>query len=118
MFDPSLTVRLVLGIYRIVRRRVRTIGSTSWPMADGKIFDGKVAQGDIHGWSAELTYSYSAFGEYYSGAFSKGFTLKKNAESFLERFPRGTPVPIRYKADKPGISALLLSDVGLLVRSF
>jgi hypothetical protein len=115
MVDPSLAIRLVLGLYRFVRRRVRIIGSTSWPMADGKIFGGKVQQGDIPGWSVLLTYSYSALGEYYSGTFYKGFGRKKSAEAFLQRFPSGTPLPIRYKAESPEISTLLASDLGLLL---
>ena len=115
MLDPTLTIRIGIGLYRVTRRRVQLIGSTAWPMADGKIFDGRIGQSDIQGWAAEITYSYSALGEYYSGTFSKGFRRKKTAEAFLERFPRGTPIPIRYKAEKPQISTLLLSDVGLLV---
>ena len=115
MFDPTLTIRLAIGAYRLARRRLQLIGSTSWPMADGKVFDGRIGQSDIQGWAAELTYSYSALGEYYSGTFSKGFRRRKTAEAFLERFPRGTPIPIRYKAEDPQTSTLLLSDVGLLV---
>ena len=84
-------------------------------MADGRIFDGKVEQGDIQGWVTELTYSYSALGEYYSGTYQRGFRRKKTAEAFLERFPRGTPIPIRYKAENPGISTLLPGDLGVLI---
>lgn len=84
-------------------------------MADGKVFDGKLGQSDIQGWAAELVYSYAAFGEYYSGNYRRSFSRKKHAEAFLERFPRGTPLAIRYNPENPEISTLLLSDVGLLL---
>jgi len=111
MLDPGLAIRIAVGLWRILLRRIRVIGSTSWPMADGKIFDGRVKPSEISGWAVELTYSYSAFGEYYSGSFVKAFTRKKHAEAFLERFPRGTPLPVRYKAENAAVSTLLLSDI-------
>lgn len=115
MLDPSLVFRIVVGAYRFIKRRLELAGSTSWPMADGKVFDGRVEQSEVQGWAAELTYSYSALGDYYSGTFSKTFLRKNSAEAFLQRFPRGTPIAIRYKAEDPQVSTLLLSDVGLLV---
>ena len=53
-------------------------------MANGRVFDATVVSDDIQGWAAEITYSYSAVGEYYSGLYRRGFRLKKNAEAFLE----------------------------------
>ena len=114
MFDPTVSLRLALAIYRFTQRRIRVIGSTAWPVADGKVFSGKVEKDDL-GWATELTYSYAALGEYYSGTFRRGFRRKKNAEAFLERFPRQTPIPVRYKPQKPEMSALLLSDMDLLL---
>ncbi|SRR5258708_5966151 len=115
VLDPTLSLRLAIAIYRVAQRRILVIGSTAWPMADGKIFSSTVQHDDLHGWAAELTYSYAAFGEYYSGTFLRGFRRKKNAEAFLERFPRQTPIPVRYKAENPQISTLLLSDLHLLL---
>ena len=115
VLDPTLGIRLALAIYRRARRRIRLIGSTSWPMADGKVFSGAVQHDDLRGWVTELTYSYMAIGEYYSGTFYRAFTRKKNAEAFLERFPWQTPIPVRYKLEKPEVSTLLLSDLSLLL---
>jgi hypothetical protein len=84
-------------------------------MADGRIFNSAVGRDDIQGWVVELTYSYLAFGDYYSGKYFRGFRRKKRAEAFLERFPRETPIPVRYKAERPEISTLLLSDMSLLL---
>src|SRR5579884_2180618 len=102
--DIGGAIRLGVAVYRFAERRIRVIGSSAWPMANGRVFAGAVVSDDIQGWAAEITYSYSALGEYYSGVYRRGFRLKKNAEAFLERFPRETPIPVRYKAERPDIS--------------
>lgn len=84
-------------------------------MANGRVFDTAIQEAEIQGWAAVLTYSYSAFGEYYSGTYSRGFRRKKTAEAFMKRFPRDTPIPVRYKAEDPAISTVLVSDMGLLL---
>jgi len=84
-------------------------------MADGKVFDIIVRSDDLQGWAAELTYSYCAMGEYYSGTCRRGFRRKKQAEAFLERFPRNTPLPVRYKPEHADTSTLLIGDLGLLL---
>jgi hypothetical protein len=115
MLDVGNTLRIGVAVYRLAQRRIRVIGSTAWPMADGRIFNGALVRDEIQGWAIELTYSYTAFGEYYSGKYFRGFRRKKTAEAFLERFPRDTPIPVRYKAEHPEISTLLLSDMSLLL---
>jgi hypothetical protein len=91
------------------------IGSSAWPVANGRVFDAAVVQDEIQGWAAELTYSYVAFGEYYSGVYRRSFRRRKNAEALVERFPRDTPIAVRHKADNPDISTVLVSDLGLLL---
>lgn len=118
MFDPNLAIRLIIAAFRHARRRIQVAGSTAWPMADGRIFSGEVKQDDVQGLVAEVTYSYVALGEYYSGTYRRSFIRKKRAEAFLERLPPNTPVPVRYKAETPDISTLLLSDLGVLLVGF
>lgn len=115
MIDVGTLIRIAVKVYNLASRRIRVIGSTAWPMADGRVFNTAIQQDEIHGWAAVLTYSYLAFGEYYSGTYAHGFRRKKTAEAFLERFPRETPIPVRYKAEKPEISTLLPSDMSLLL---
>jgi hypothetical protein len=115
MLDVGALVRMGVAVVRVARHRIQVIGSTAWPMANGRIFDISVQHDDIHGWAAELTYSYTVFGEYYSGTYCRGFRRKKRAVAFLERLPRETPIPVRYKAEHPEISTLLLSDLSLLL---
>jgi hypothetical protein len=115
MFDPGLSIRLVVGLFRLAQRRINVIGSTAWPIADGKVFGCAVQRDDLQGWVAEITYSYVAFGEYYSGTYRRGFRRKRKAEAFRGRFPGTTPIPVRYKAEQPEVSTLLLRDLGLLL---
>ena len=116
MIDPTLSVRLAVALFRFTRYRVQIVGSSAWPMADGKTFGaGRLDRDELRGWVSVITYSYSAFGEYYSGTYQRGFRRKKKAEAFLERFPRNTPVRVRYKSNRPDISTLLLTDLGLLL---
>lgn len=113
MFDVSLAIRLITRLYRTVRRDIRTIGSADWPAGDGKITNGRVVRDSVLGWVVELSYYYVALGEYHAGKFQRTFMRKKPAEEFLARFPAKTPVPVRYKPEKPQISTLLLSDLTL-----
>jgi hypothetical protein len=116
MFDPTFSIRLAIAVFRATQRRLQVVGSTSWPIADGRIFGGgAVEPDDLRSWMAVVTYNYSAFGEYYSGTFRHGFRRKKRAEAFLERLPQNTPIPVRYKPNHPEISTLLLTDLGLLL---
>jgi len=115
VFDPGFSVRLTIALFRLATRRIQVVGSTAWPMADGKIFTGDVRADDLQGWVTDITYSYVAFGEYYSGTYRRGFRRKKRAEAFLERLPRNTPLPVPYKPGRPETSTLLLSDLGLLL---
>jgi hypothetical protein len=109
------TLRMWLAVYKMAQRRIQLIGSNAWPMANGRIFESSLQHDDIYGWATELTYSYTVFGEYYSGIYRHGFRRKKRAEAFLERFPRETPIPVRYKSQRPEMSTLLLSDLSLLM---
>jgi hypothetical protein len=109
------TLRMWVAVYKLAHRRIQLIGSNAWPIANGRIFESSLQHDDIHGLAAELTYSYTVFGEYYSGIYRRGFRRKKRAEAFLERFPRETPIPVRYQSQRPEISTLLLSDLSLLL---
>ena len=116
MFDPTFSIRFAMAVFRAARRRIQVAGSTAWSIADGRTFGvGSVEPDDLHNWVAEITYSYSAFGEYYSGTYRRGFRRKKKAEAFLERFPRNSPIPVRYKPNRPDISTVLPADLELLL---
>jgi hypothetical protein len=91
VLDPTLAIKLAIGLYRLTQRRIQLMGSANWPIADGKITTGQLGRDELQGWATELTYLYVAIGEYYSGTYRRGFRRKKTAEAFLERFPSQTP---------------------------
>lgn len=66
-----------------------------------------MSRDEVLGWRAELAYYYVATGQYYAGKYRRSFTRKKNAEEFAGRFPKQTPVPVRYKSEKPQVSNLV-----------
>jgi hypothetical protein len=115
VFDPTLAIRLVVGLYRFMQRRVQVMGSTDWPMGDGRITDIKIFRDELQGWAVEITYFYVALGEYYSGKYRRSFRRKKSAQAFLERLPPQTAIPVRYKPQKAEVSALLMTDMSLLL---
>jgi len=47
MLDVGSTVRIGVAVYRLAQRRIRVIGSTAWPMADGRIFNSVVSRDEI-----------------------------------------------------------------------
>jgi len=104
--------KFLISLTRRAGRRIRIYGAESWPVADGTIFQSEVVHGD-EGCYAQLTYSYTANGEYFSGTYQKRFTRTKKAEAFVERFPSGTRIPVHYKPEKPELSAVVFADLGL-----
>jgi hypothetical protein len=67
-------------------------------MVKGTVFDARVRrEGGGHGpLLAEIVYSFSVNGEYFSGSERRAYETEKAAEKFLGRFRRGQSVFIRY----------------------
>ena len=84
-------LRLLFLLVRVASRRlkrwIQQRGSDSWPIADGQVFQAETRKSDLAGWVCELTYSYSAAGEYYSGTYERGFSRKKRAEPVRRKIP-------------------------------
>jgi uncharacterized protein DUF3592 len=110
-----LTIGLIKRGSRFARCQIQLRGCESWPLAEGKIFMAKVGSRQDFGWFVNLTYSYSAEGEYYSGNFQQDFLRKKTAEAYAERFPSGTQIPVRYRPGRPETSAVVPQDLHLLL---
>ncbi len=109
--------RLLISLGGRAHRRIRIQGCESWPLADGTIFQSEVIHRE-EGCYAQLIYSYSAEGEYFSGTYEKPFLRTKRAHAFAERFPSGTRIPIHYKPAKPELSAVVFADLGLFLHGF
>lgn len=69
-----------------------------------------------YGTIAELGYSYSSNGEYYSGLYQRQFRSDNSAEKFLE-VARGQEVMVRYEPEHPDNSIIREQDNPLLTTS-
>jgi hypothetical protein len=56
MLDPTLAIRIAIGLYRFMQRRIQVIRSFDWPMAGGKVTNGKIVRDDLLGRGIEFTY--------------------------------------------------------------
>ena len=84
----------------------------SWPIAMGTVEQTRARNLDRdegRGWVGELAYSYTVTGEYFSGVHH--FTARNEDQAYqLVAAWKGQKVMIRYRAEKPEISALLLDE--------
>ncbi len=81
--------------------------SESWPMTPGRIETAYTC--DEYGHVAELGYSYSSNGDYYSGLYRRQFKTQSAADRFLDCV-RNQQVMIRYQPDRPDNSILRERD--------
>ena len=96
------------------------LGARSWPVMKGHVEYGTVMQHrDLETWllfptyTAEVSYSYSVAGEYYSGHIERSFFRQSSAQKFVESL-KGKGVFVRYKQSSPDISVLRSSDQPVL----
>lgn len=89
--------------------------SRAWPATDGVVVRTRVRTNDrgeqSESHTPELTYAYTVMGTPYEGwrvaiGASKGYSDRRQAEAFLERYPVGQPVTVYYDPGRPGSSAL------------
>jgi len=94
----------------------------NWPTTPAKIENTEIGRAkwsvnrSSRGLVAQLHYSYSVAGEYYSGTFEKSFATEAEAEEFL-RDLTGKSTFVRYKADQPARSTLLPQDLETLLTT-
>jgi hypothetical protein len=79
--------------------------SKDWQLAQGRIYQSKATH-DERFWIAEVSYSYSVNGEYYSGEDKQRFATKRRAEEYARRFPREAVIFVRYNPGKPEVSLM------------
>jgi hypothetical protein len=61
-------------------------------------------------WNAQLYYSYSWEGEYYSGCTVQQFATERGVDAFAQKFPKDMSVTVRVNVDDPQNSALILDE--------
>ena len=85
----------------------------SWPSTAGTVWQAEACpvegMSHIKPWVAEITYSYSVNGEYYSGFHEIETLTERGAENLAEGW-RGRSVVVRYCPSNPKISALVRND--------
>jgi hypothetical protein len=85
----------------------------SWPSTRGTVWQAEAqsAEGRYHilPWAGELTYSYAADGEYYSGVHRMEALTEKRAERMIDGW-KGRVVVVRYSPSRHDVSVLLRSD--------
>lgn len=96
-----LLVSAVTWIFRELRERA----GQSWPIANGTVESAELTVVDGR-MRAEVRYSYSVDGEYYSGLFFRIPSTEKRGEKILLQFPKGSRVFVHVKPSDPEISVL------------
>ena len=105
----AIVFRPLTGTWHAVQDRYRSIGKSDWPTAPGVIFTCCVGQ-DEKMWVAEVTYSYCAGGEYWSGEMRRHFALERDADAYAAEHPNGSHIVVRYNPRYPEHSVLLADD--------
>src|SRR5438874_2296552 len=88
------------------------LGAGNWPVIKGRIEYGAVTQHrDTETWlrfpnyTAEVSYSYSVAGEYYSGHIERSFVREASAQKFVDNL-KGKAVFVRCNQSSPEMSVL------------
>lgn len=96
------------AVYWLRRRWMDRI-SEGWPFANGTVeqrYIDPTGRGEL----AVISYSYSVEGDYYAGFSKQSFVLDGSAQRFIDRYPAGMKVLIRYRPNDPSTSVLRDAD--------
>ncbi len=92
------------------------LGVRNWPVSQGKIETGSVAQERegtlwylVPTYVSEIGYSYAVRGQYYSGQIYRKFFREESARKFVDDM-HGKSVLIRYRPESPDVSLLRRVD--------
>ena len=108
----------MIPVWRWLRRR----RASAWPVVDGRIESVDVSKPNFSFTTkrgccvAELGYSYSVAGSLNSGRYKRDFPAQQEADEFV-RDLQDKAVAVHYHPAKPSSSALLESDIEVLLQS-
>jgi hypothetical protein len=117
----DVLVRLVIELlFRIAGKPVsaldrgrsewwKRLRSNGWPVVHGRVHSSSIYPDDQL-WLAEVSYSYSVDGEYYSGYSRAHFANEDDAEKYANEFPANATLFIRHKPHRPEVSLLRRDD--------
>jgi hypothetical protein len=95
---------LVGYLIRIVILMIKARGSKAWPVEKGTVTGSRCDPAVYGGPVAEITYTYTHKGEYFSGMHREPFILRDSAEEYVTRFPAGGDLIVRIKPGEPEVS--------------
>ncbi len=118
MIDRLLDLLLgcLLYLIRIVIRMMKERGSSTWPVEKGTVRGSSCEAAPYGGPVAEITYTYTYEGEYFSGMNREPFILGGSAQEYVARFRAGGDVIVRVNPIEPEASIVREDDqtVGIL----
>jgi|KBSMisStandDraft_5_1062788.scaffolds.fasta_scaffold70574_3 hypothetical protein len=102
---------VVIGfLVRAVIRFAKLRSSEAWPVEKGIISAATCPAAVYGGPVAELGYTYTHKGEYYSGIHLKAFMLRSSAENYVSQIHIGSQIPVRVKPTGPETSVVALDE--------
>lgn len=104
-----IVAKPVLAYQRSCSEWWRRIRSDGWPIVHGRLHASAIyAEQNL--WLAEVSYSYTVNGEYYSGYSKMHFANEDDAEAYANRFLKDMTLFIRHKPHKPEASLIRSDD--------
>jgi len=103
---------VILAVRGLAWNKLKAYGARSWPLTQGTIEFGTVIEHRTRYfsyYSAQLSYSYSVNGEYYSGFYDKFFFRESSAQKFVDEL-KGKPAFVRHKTSAAETSTILRED--------
>ena len=107
-----LAIAAAIALRVTLWQRIRAWGAQSWPISQGKTEFGTVIEHRTRYfsyYSAQMSYSYAAEGEYYSGFYEKVFFRESSAEKLIDQL-KGRGTVVRHKRTSPAVSIILRED--------
>lgn len=103
-------LRPLTGFFHEMQDKRRSFGTADWYTVNGRIESVNTATQRPSDWVVTLLYSYSAGGEYWSGATSRRFFTEEDADAYAHQHPISSIVVVRYKPDNVLRSVVLKQD--------
>jgi hypothetical protein len=102
-------LRILFGYIARTAPLIRGRGSDQWPIEKATVYSSK-ASDLFPGGLAEIVYSYSHKGQYFSGIHEKQFGSYFDATRYAAGFPKGLQIVVRVKPERPKTSILRHTD--------
>jgi Protein of unknown function (DUF3592) len=96
-------------LIRTLIRALKARRSNTWPVENATVTFSSTS-GGYGGPVAEVGYSYTHQGRFFSGGYQKPFIFLESAKRYAAGLTRGTHIVVRVKPDHPEVSLVHDSD--------